>query len=133
MSSVRKWNYFTPCKTLLVGLPSSKQMAFQSRDNGISLLAMFLLWIFGKFTSHKYGEVWNIWREVLSLCYQRSRSFLETAFHYLLQLILVSFPETIEFRRKRLWYSVLFNLVVTIWCILIHYLYKILLYCIILY
>ncbi len=39
----------------------------------------------------------------------------------------------LEFRRKRLWYSVLFNLVVTIWCILIHYLYKILLYCIILH
>ena len=28
---------------------------------------------------------------------------------------------TLEFRRKRLWYSVLFNLVVTIWCILLHY------------
>ena len=41
--------------------------------------------------------------------------------------------QPIEFRRKRLWYSVLFNLIVTILCILIHYLCKILLYCIILY
>ncbi len=58
--TVRKRNYFTPYETLLVATSSQQQKAFQTRDNGISLLHNKYIPLANRWESHITKLSWSM-------------------------------------------------------------------------